>query len=98
MKALEGNKLKLYIKAGKYEKAVYTLRHILIDNFTKRIQEKKQDFEYTDMLELIKASEKYLEEKIKRLPRYIDNFDDEPIDYADELDRMLEIYSILKNS
>lgn len=98
MRALVEDRLREYIREGKHEKAATILREILIEWFTLKIQEKNKDYMYTDMINLISAAKIYLNDDIKHLPMYIDDFSDEPTDYIEDLDRMLDIYSRLKNS
>lgn len=91
--------IKEYIKLSKYEKASLYLEKIIIDYTVNLIKQKKGDFEYTTIFDLIEASNKYIDDKRKNIAKQIRNYSE----YLDEMDnvyRLIELcieYNIMSN-
>ena len=91
--------IKEYIDSKKYEKAVMYLEKIIIEYVTNLIREKKEDFEYTTIFDLIYASNEYINDERKNIAKQIRNYS-EYIDEMDDVYRLIELcieYNIMSN-
>lgn len=92
-------KIKEYIELKKYEEASKYLEKIIIDYIVNLIKQKKEDFEYTTIFDLIDASNKYIDDKRKIIASKIRNYS-EYIDEIDNVYRLIELcieYNIISN-
>lgn len=86
-------KIKEYVELKKFEKASQYLEKIIIDYIVNLIKQKKEDFEYTTIFDLIDASDKYIDDKRKNVARQIRNYSD----YLDDMDNVYRLLELCKN-
>lgn len=86
-------KIKEYIELKKYEDASKYLEKIIIDYIVNLIKQKKEDFEYTTIFDLIDASNKYIDDKNKNIAAQIRNYSE----YLDEMDNVYRLIELCKN-
>ena len=86
-------KIKEYIELKKYEDASKYLEKIIIDYIVDLIKQKKEDFEYTTIFDLIDASNKYIDDKNKNIATQIRNYSE----YLDEMDNVYRLIELCQN-
>ena len=87
--------LKDKIKEEKYQEAIEIVRKEIIFEVSKLIYEEYKDFKYTDIYNLIRASEKYIKSDKKKIAKVLYDSEDFVIDDKDELVILLESYKNL---
>lgn len=87
--------LKDKIKEEKYQEAIEIVRKEIIFEVSKLICEEYKDFKYTDIYNLIRASEKYIKSDKKKIAKVLYDSEDFVIDDKDELVILLESYKNL---
>ena len=80
-------KIKEYIELKKYEEASRHLEKIIINYTVNLIKQKKEDFEYTTIFDLIDASNKYIDDERKNIAKKIRNYSE----YIDEMDNVYRL-------
>lgn len=85
--------IKEYLEQKKYDECTNILKTKIIDYIVDLIKEKCEDYEYTNIIELIEMSEYYIDDERKNIARNLEYFSFEEKD-IDVLERMLEICKI----
>ncbi len=88
-------KVKDKIKEDKYQEAIEIVRNEIKLEVTKLICKECKNFQYTDIYDLIRASEEYIKSDKKKIARVLYDSEDFMIDEKDELIILLESYKKL---
>lgn len=91
------NIIREYINLKKYKEVTEYLEKKIIQYLVQIIKEQKKDFKYTNIFNLIEASNKYIKDKRKYIAPQIRNYS-EYIDDTDNVYRLMELcmeYNIL---
>lgn len=87
---------KKYLKEEKYNKCIDIIRNKIINHVIMLIKQKKSDYEYTDIIDLIDMSNIYLTEINKNIASKIDYFSiqEEPLNKLERLLLLCNTYGI----
>lgn len=88
-------KVKDKIKEEKYQEAIELVRKEIKLEVTKLIRKECKNFQYTDIYNLISASEKYIKSDKRKIARVLYDSEDFIIDEKDELVILLKGYKKL---
>ena len=86
----DNNKIKKYLEEKKYYECSNILKEKIINYIVKLINNKYEDYQYTNIIELIEMSEYYIDDERKNIARNLEYFSFKEKD-IDVLERMLEI-------
>ena len=89
----DNNIIKKYLEEKKYYECSNILKEKIINYIINLIKEKYEDYEYTNIIELIEMSEIFIDDERKNIARNLEYFSFEEKD-IDVLERMLEICKI----
>lgn len=86
-------KIREYINFKEYEKANIYLEKVIIEYVVNLIKEKKEDFEYTTIFDLIDTSNEYITDERKNIAKQIRNYSE----YIDEMDNVYRLLELCEN-
>lgn len=92
---VEASKIKNLIKEKNFEKCVEILRKDIINKLVEDIQKVRKNFVYTDIYDLNRACNLYLDGNKKHIVKHIVSFSNETIDIVDEIEILLYAYKIV---
>ena len=87
---------KKYLKDTNYNKCIEIIKNKIVIYIVNLIKNKKKDYEYTDIIDLIDASNKYLSDEEKEIANKIEYFsiEEKDINKLERLMRLCKTYNI----